>query len=367
MLSSATISHVSSEVFQNKLHLQQLLDNQRTILNSVPSQHTSELPSLTSNNQAKAKNFQGDQPLSVDKIVTKNALGNLRKRGIVLINEDFDVPPEPGIKQGWSDGEYNNSTKSDLEIMSKEEGSGDEEFSSTKTSQSTTPEPVSSTKTTPSTTTEQFSSTRIIKKTTPEELQISTDNKVSSTTDDPDIEGSGEISVHYTPISLATEEPTEVDDIIKICLRLTCDSEDLNLSPGISTKVPEGTNLTLSCTAVNASKQSMLKLYKYNDSDNLLLQESDKEQKLNFDIPLSQQQHSGTYVCLKLTQGSCCHQQLDIKVYEIPNYKYHLIIIGLVAAISLFTCMLLGIHRRIKTKNYDVQMELQNMEKPVLF
>ncbi|GFS84562.1 uncharacterized protein NPIL_179561 [Nephila pilipes] len=319
--------------------------------------------------------------------VTKNVFNHRKKRGIVLIDENFDVPPEPGVKQSWK-SITKLAAENNLEMTSKDEVNqtaimGD--ILSTN-SESTMPEQVQSSSnrrtstrevssTSQNTTPEQlqlstnrskdFSPT--VKDSTNEQLQLSTDkDKHLSSTEYTDIEGSGEYTEHYTLISETTEEPTGMDDIIKMCLKLTCNSQDLIISPGISRKVPEGTNLTISCTVVNASEQDTLLLYKYNENDTSLLQESTNEQKLRFDISLSQKHHSGMYMCLKITEQSCCHQQLDISVYEVPNYKYHLIIIGLVAAVSLFACILLGICKKIKAKKYEVQMELQNLEKPIL-
>lgn len=324
--------------------------------------------------------------------VTENVSNHRKKRGIVLIDEDFDVPPEPGVKQSWSNGESDkNFTKStakdNLEMTSMDEENQTDEISSinsdnitpeqlqlsTNRSTSTRKVSIASQNTTPgqlqSSTngSKNFQST--VEDTTHGQLQQSTDkNRVTSSTEFPDIEGSGDITEQYVSTSERTEEPTDMAEksIIKKCLKLTCDSQDLIISPGISRMVPEGTNLTLTCTVVNASEQDTLMLYKHNENDSSLLHESSTEQKLNFDIPLSKQHHSGTYMCLKLTENSCCHQQLDISVYEVPNYKYHLIIIGLVAAVSLFACILLGICKHIKVKKYDVQMELQNLEKPIL-
>ncbi|GFT71162.1 uncharacterized protein TNCV_3001691 [Trichonephila clavipes] len=322
-------------------------------------------------------------------IVTKNIFNHRTKRGIVLIDEDFDVPPEPGIKQSWSNGESDkNVTKLGAKMMSMGEENqteSNEEISSinsdnitpeqlqlstnrstssravSSTSQNTTPEQLMLT----TNRSKEFQSTD--KYTTNEQLQQSTDkNRATSSKELTEIEGSGDVTELI--ISEMTEEPTEMVEksIIKMCLKLTCDSEDLIISPGISRMVPVGTNLTLTCTVMNASEQDTLMLYKHNENETSLLQESSKEQKLNFGIPLSQQHHSGTYMCLKLSEQSCCHQQLDISVYEVPNYKYHLIIIGLVAAVSLFACILLGICRHIKVKKYEVQLELQNLEKPIL-
>ncbi|GFY78766.1 uncharacterized protein TNIN_293481 [Trichonephila inaurata madagascariensis] len=323
-------------------------------------------------------------------IVTKNIFNHRTKRGIVLIDEDFDVPPEPGIKQSWSNGESDkNVTKSGAKMMillgEENQTESNEEISSinsdnvtpeqlqlstnrstssravSSTSQNTTPEQLMLT----TNRSKEFQSTD--KYTTNEQLQQSTDkNWATSSKEFSEIEGSGDVTELI--ISVVTEEPTETVEksIIKMCLKLTCDSQDLIISPGISRMVPVGTNLTLTCTVMNASEQDTLMLYKHNENETSLLQESSKEQKLNFDIPLSQQHHSGMYMCLKLSEQSCCHQQLDISVYEVPNYKYHLIIIGLVAAVSLFACILLGICRHIKVKKYEVQLELQNLEKPIL-
>ncbi|GFR02704.1 uncharacterized protein TNCT_189461 [Trichonephila clavata] len=324
-------------------------------------------------------------------IVTKNIFNHRTKRGIVLIDEDFDVPPEPGIKQSWSNGKSDkNVTKLVAKIMMSmdEENQTESNEISSINSDNITPEQLQlstnrstssreASSTSQNTTPEQlmlstnrskeFQSTD--KYTTNEQLQQSTDkNRATSSTEFPEIEGSGDVTEQFLSTSEMTEEPTETVEksIIKTCLKLTCDSQDLIISPGISRMVPVGTNLTLTCTVMNASEQDTLMLYKHNENETSLLQESSKEQKLNFDIPLSQQHHSGTYMCLKLSEQSCCHQQLDISVYEVPNYKYHLIIIGLVAAVSLFACILLGICRHIKVKKYEVQLELQNLEKPIL-
>lgn len=361
---------------------------------NVPSIRIS---SFASSSPIFTKIFRNEQllkQLKKEEAVVENAPQRREKRGIVLIDEDFNVPPEPGVKQGWGDGDFDkNTTKSDkknIETMSTEEGSGQiEEVFSTVTIHNTTPEQLQMStdkiKVTPTKEYDKMISTSELtdkatstsehadkmvstsehanKETSPTEYT----DKITSTTED--IEGSGEISVQFTQPSSTTEELEEQDEksTIKFCFKRTCNSDDLLLSPGITRKVPEGTNLTLSCSSVNSSGHGLLKLYKYNDSDSPLLQESNKEENLNFDIPLSQRHHSGTYMCLKFTEESCCHQQLDITVYEVPNYKTHLIVIGLIAAISLFTCILLGIYRSFKTKNYEVQMELQNMEKPVLF
>ncbi|KAF8791905.1 hypothetical protein HNY73_003571 [Argiope bruennichi] len=415
MSSFAPTSHVSTRLFQNALSPQLLLDNklqQKSVLGSpeydsflksnVPSIRIS---SFVSPSPLFTKIFQNEQllqQLKNEEVVTENAPRHREKRGIVIIDEDFNIPPEPGVKQGWGDGNFEkNVTKSDkksIEIMSTEEGSGQtEEGFSTDTIHNTTPELLQistnkikviptkeyrkMTSTSEYTDKETSTSEHTDKETSTSEhadKMVSTSGHAEKETSPmeytdkmattEDIEGSGEISVS-TQISSTTEEPKEQEEksAIKVCLKHTCNSDDLLLTPGITRKVPEGTNLTLSCSSVNTTEHGVLKLYKYNDSENLLLEESNKEEKLNFDIPMSQRHHSGTYMCLKFTEESCCHQQLDITVYEMPNYKTHLIIIGLVAAISLFTCILLGIYRSFKTKNYEVQMELQNMEKPVLF
>ncbi|CAL1279080.1 unnamed protein product [Larinioides sclopetarius] len=400
MPSFAPTGHVSTRIFQDELPLQNLLDI-KVLPKSVhgsPVSHSfldSNVPSIIF-----TKIFQNEQllqQLNRKEAVVENVPHQREKRGIVLIDEDFNVPPEAGVKQGWGNGDFDkNTTKSDkknIEMISTEEGSGQigEDFS-TSTIHNTTPEQLQMStdkiKVTPTKEYDKISTSEHSDKATATsehaDKMVSTSehsdkatatsehankekssteytDKITSTTED--IEGSGEISV---PI---TEEPEKQDEksTIAVCLKRICNSDDLLLSPGITRKVPEGTNLTLSCSSVNSSVHGLLKLYKYNDSDSPLLQESVKEENLNFDIPLSQRHHSGTYMCLKFTEESCCHQQLDITVYEVPNYKTHLIIVGLIAAISLFTCILLGIYRSFKTKNYEVQMELQNMEKPVLF
>lgn len=309
------------------------------------------------------------------------------KRGIVLIDEDFNVPPGPGVKQSWSDGDFDSNgvliVKNATRIFSEGEGSGssetagDELITHTKFTRFVTPDnlQLTSVQDRKITTSDDYENleasgdgdTPISNATETSKDEATPSTHASASTDEPENTSNGVSSTH---VAVTTAIPRKVtdDSYEHLCMNFTCDLKDLIISPSLSETVPEGINLTLTCSLANATEQGSLKWYKYNESDHFLLEELSDGHEINHAIPKTILNHSGTYMCFKFTEQSCCHGKLEITVYEMPNYKQHLIIIGSVVAVSLLICIFIAIRKSVKTKKYEdkVKVELQNAEKPFL-
>ncbi|KAG8197642.1 hypothetical protein JTE90_001572 [Oedothorax gibbosus] len=249
------------------------------------------------------------------------------KRGIVLIDEDFDVTPDLRVVEdkGPFDKKVDSIFKTTPRVYSISEESGSSETMSNDlilTKSFRTPRNVQMTKVLDhKTTTVAFGKSSVKKSTrfaeqdnfherprllgqewttgADEDIDASGDGESSivtnssrttidentsskyttPSTDDPDETTSSryttdeDTSSHVVDVTETSKK--EVPDVQEdLCLNITCDSKDLLIVPNLTKAVPEGTNLTISCILPNATEQGLLKWYKFNSSDLLLLEEN---------------------------------------------------------------------------------------------
>lgn len=308
------------------------------------------------------------------------------KRGIVLIDEDFDVPPGPGVKQSWSDGDFDSNgvliVKNASRIFSEGDGSGSsetvsDELTHTKFTRFVTPDnlQLTSVQDHKITTSDDYENleasgdgdTPILNATETSMDGATPSTHVSASTDASENTSEGVSSTHVAVITVIPRKVTD-DSYEHLCMNFTCNLIDLIITPSLSETVPEGIHFNLTCSLANATEQGSLKWYKYNEKDHFLLEEVSDGHEINHAISKTILNHSGTYMCFKITGQSCCHRKLVITVYEMPNYKQHFIIIGSVVAVSLLICIFIAICKSVKTKKYEdkLKVELQNAEKPFL-
>lgn len=269
---------------------------------------------------------------------------NISKRGIVMVDSDFDIPSEIYT--------YENNLDTG-NVFEKNEGSGTGESN----------ELVKSTEDDASSTSELQ---KVLNISTV--LTQSTTKATSPTTEKPDTvisintEGSGDEPLiteeHYSTKEVSTKSYTTPDYDIQekipdICMNLTCDTNDLFIFTSEErTNIPEGKNFTLTCKSNNHSLHDMLHWYKSNGSE-YFLQTLGTNEQLHLNIPNTKLIHSGIYVCVKRqSKQTCCNVKSNLIIYEVPFYQYHLIIIGLVILVGIVLCIFLSVRKSITLKKY---------------
>ncbi|KFM72047.1 hypothetical protein X975_15426, partial [Stegodyphus mimosarum] len=308
------------------------------------------------------------------------------KRGIILIDEDFDKPAEPGVKHGWSSGEV--EARESLRLNDKniftDEGSGSNVISETTETMYSAGQTgdhgnrISDTTETTYLADQTRTGSKLISEPTEATYSISQTNvrntKPPSTETSAsniskawitNIEGSGDdISVQST-VTAFTESIPDLHIIQNLCVNFTCFDSEIYIYPEHVAKVPEGSNLLLSCSATNSS---MLYWYKDNGTEASLLRKSQEHYELFYNISHTKTHHSGKYICLRIKENSCCLKEVHITVYVVPAYQYHLLLICIIMAVCLITCTVLGIWRTITIKKYAKQfiVDKQNSQMPPL-
>ena len=306
------------------------------------------IKNVLSDAQMKQHKFPKAKVYKITPIVKNSGarIKTVRKRGIVMVDSDFDIPSEIYT--------YENNLD-DRDIFEKNEGSGmsendeeptkDAEGEITLTSelQKVTNISISPTQ----------STIKIMKPTTEKTSNISSTN----------IEGSGDESPTTEKQFISTKEmstesytPPEFEIQEKIsgtCMNSTCDTTDLFIFTSEErTNVAEGTNLTLMCKSNNHSLHTMLHLYKSNGSE-YFLQTLGTNAQLHLNIPNTKLIHTGTYVCVKReSTGTCCNIKFNLIIYEVPLYQYHFIIIGIITLAGIVLCIFLSVRQSAALKKY---------------
>lgn len=269
---------------------------------------------------------------------------NISKRGIVMVDSDFDIPSEIYT--------YENDLDTGS-VFEKNEGSGTGESN----------ELVKSTEDDISSMSELQKvlniSTILIQPTTKATKQTTEKTDIATSIN---TEGSGDESLiteeHYSTKEVSAKSYTTPDYDIQekipdICTNLTCDTNDLFIFTSEErTNIPEGKNFTLTCQSNNHSLHDMLYWYKSNGSE-YFLQTLGTNAQLHLNIPNTKLIHSGIYVCVKWeSKQTCCNVKSNLIIYEVPFYQYHLIIIGLVILVGMVLCIFLSVRRSIALKKY---------------
>lgn len=278
---------------------------------------------------------------------------NISKRGIVMVDSDFDIPSEIYT--------YENNLDND-DVFEKNEGSGTSESNELVKS---TEDDISSM----SELQKWMNISTVLTQSTAKYTQPTTektDTVISIST-----EGSGDesliteehystknVSEHYSTTEVSTKSYTTPDydiqeKISDICMNITCDTNDLNIFTSEERKnIPEGNNFTLTCKSNNHSLHDMLYWYKSNGSE-YFLQTLGTNAQLHLNIPNTKLMHSGIYVCVKReSKQTCCNVKSNLIIYEVPFYQYHLIIIGLVILVGVVLCIFLSVRKSIALKKY---------------
>lgn len=272
------------------------------------------------------------------------------KRGIVIVDDDFDVPP--GMIRNGKD--FKSEIFDHTGYESAVGGSGDEADGS---ANETTTSIMEIYPTSPSVTVTEKTSVQDKKFT---ELKLKSTTVSTPRLVNYDSEGSGDNVLHYTKEYSTTEASTQpskdaYEPIPDICLNTTCSSNDLLIDfTEKSNLIPEGKNLTFSCIN-NNSDYTMLFWYKSNGSIHFL-NAFGREQILLLNVPDTKTIHSGLYMCVKwISKESCCNLKMHLTVYEIPQYTYHFIILALIALACLIICIFLAVRQSMSVREYTDQ------------
>lgn len=295
------------------------------------------------------------------------------KRGIVMVDSDFDIPSEI----------Y--SYESNLhtgDVFGKNEGSGTNEFDekeSGKTTRDNTKLQPGYNGITNTATTENSSKVVAPKRENESNVSVTDggsgdeiftiDNSTAESSTWPEYETipfefiteTSTQSKYEIPYKNFTEIATEiwtqpdydVQEIIPdICMNSACGTEELFITSSEERLfIPEGANFTLTCIS-KGSNHNSLSWYKSNGSV-YFLQTLGSKAELHFNVPDTKTTHSGTYACVKwVNKNTCCNVQSNVTIYEVPLYRYHLIIIGIITATCLLICIFLTVRQSIALKIY---------------
>lgn len=269
---------------------------------------------------------------------------NISKRGIVMVDSDFDIPSEIYT--------YENNLDTD-DVFEKNEGSGTGESNELVKS---TADDISSM----SELQKVLNISTVLTQSTTKATQPTTEK--TDTVISINTEGSGDESLvteeHYSTKEMSTKSYTTPDYDIEekipdLCMNLTCDTNDLFIFTSEERiNIPEEKNFTLTCKSSNHSLHDMLYWYKSNGSE-YFLQTLGTNAQLHLNIPNTKLIHSGMYVCVKReSKQTCCNVKSNLIIYEVPFYQYHLIIIGLVILVGIVLCIFLSVRKSIALKKY---------------
>lgn len=266
-----------------------------------------------------------------------NQIKVVKRQVPLVVNEDFELLP------------YLNESNSEINVDEEDDGSGTDAFDEHE---------ASVTELYNNTLDYEYQQKTSSAKTSTQSMTNATEQVLKTTVQSStmfDLDGSGDDIIQVTtetPDSRSTP-PGHIgqETIPDICINSTCDANELFVSLSEESNIiAEGTNFTFSCNS-NYSDHT-LHWYKSNGSV-YFLQAFGSEKQLHLTLTDTKSIHSGKYICVHwVSQENCCSLQSDLKVYEVPLYKYHIIILGLIVAACLIICIVLSVRQSKTMKSY---------------